>query len=103
MTGKHTPVPWTVGYESLSVEAQTEKGTMKVLDIRGWGHLTGCGTGALGLSFEEGKAVQEANAAFIVRAVNCHDELIAELERLYAAHGNEATRQVLEKAKAKDV
>lgn len=90
METKHTPTPWTVGYASLSVEGKTEKGVMKILDIRGWGHLTGRGHGALGLSDEQGKQVQEANAEFIVRACNSHDALVEALEKI-ANMGNEST------------
>jgi hypothetical protein len=64
----HTPGPWTVGYKSMDVTGLTEKGPMKVCDIRGWGHLTGKGHGALGLPNDEAFAIQEANARLIAAA-----------------------------------
>mgnify|MGYP000625085185 CR=1 FL=1 len=47
---------------------------MKVCDIRGWGHLTGKGIGALGLSDDEAIAVQTANARLIADAPKLLDE-----------------------------
>lgn len=64
----HTPGPWTVGFKSMDVTGLTEKGPMKVCDIRGWGHLTGKGHGALGLPENDAVAVQEANARLIAAA-----------------------------------
>lgn len=65
---KHTPAPWTVGRYAMSVEGQTSKGTMKICDIRGWGHLTGQGHGALGLDQDEALKIQTANAHLIAAA-----------------------------------
>lgn len=36
-----------------------------------------------------------ANAAFIVKAVNSHDALVAELRRLFEMYGHQATADVL--------
>ncbi len=79
---EHTPTPWRMDPTLHDIYADNvPKGPMKVADIRGWGYLTGKGHGALGLSYDEGVAVQAANAAFIVKAVNNHkpmDKLLAE-------------------------
>lgn len=72
---KHTPGPWEVGYCSLNVMARDEKGSFPVCDIRGWGHLTGRGHGALGLSPDEAEAIQTANARLIAAAPDLLDAL----------------------------
>lgn len=64
----HTPGPWKVGYQAMDVMATDAKGDFKVCDIRGWGHLTGKGHGALGLSQDEAVAIQTANANLIAAA-----------------------------------
>ena len=64
------------------IYARDHKGIFPIADIRGWGHLTGKGEGALGLSHDEGAAIQDANAALIVKAVNRDhhfDELVKAL------------------------
>lgn len=80
---KATARPWRVDEHAFSIYSDNvPKGPMRVLDIRGWGYLTGKGLGALGLSDAEGLAVQKANAALICEAVNAfdsHKALIAEL------------------------
>jgi len=77
---EHTPTPWRMDPTLHDIYADNvPKGPMKVADIRGWGYLTGKGHGALGLSYDEGVAVQAANAAFIVKAVNNHDALVKAL------------------------
>lgn len=71
MSAQHTPGPWQIGHLSLSVTAACASpigGSHKVCDIRGWGYLTGKGHGALGLSDEEARAIQEANARLIAAA-----------------------------------
>lgn len=81
---EHTPTPWAteLGFGSARVVATDHKGTFPICDIRGWGHLTGKGHGALGLSHDEGVAIQEANAALIVKAVNSHDALVKALQKV---------------------
>lgn len=65
---KYTPAPWVVGRYAMSVEGKTSKGTIKICDIRGWGHLTGQGHGALGLDQDEAIKIQTANAQLIAAA-----------------------------------
>jgi 3-methyladenine DNA glycosylase/8-oxoguanine DNA glycosylase len=40
--------------------------------------------------------VNEANAAFIVKAVNNHERMVAELKRLFDLYGHQATKDVLD-------
>lgn len=47
-----------------------DKGWSHIADIRGWGFLTGGGNGALGLSDDEAKAIQDAIANEIVKLWN---------------------------------
>ena len=65
MSGKHTPVPWFVGEGNF---IEDEQGNT-IADPR-------C------MNPTEDHEEMEANAEFIVRAVNCHDELVAQLERM---------------------
>lgn len=82
----HTPLPWTVEGPTLSIVSTCEiKGDrFHVADMRGWGHLTGKGHGALGLEYAVAVKIQEANADLIVRAVNNHGALVKALEDLLA-------------------
>lgn len=63
----HTPGPWTYDHRSGWINADhcCERGAMHVADIRGWGHLTGKGHGAHGMTTDEGIAIQAANARAI--------------------------------------
>lgn len=77
----HTPGPWKAEFfGSPRVIATDAKGPFPVCDVRGWGHLTGKGHGALGLSHEEGAAIQDANARLIAAA----PDLLALARRLDA-------------------
>ncbi|MEZ0212490.1 MAG: hypothetical protein ACAH27_06000 [Xanthobacteraceae bacterium] len=67
----YTPHPdtWTfhpIGGEIVAPSAKG--GTRKVIDMRGWGYLTGGGHGALGLDWETARAEQDNLAAFIIAA-----------------------------------
>ncbi len=67
--GTPTPGPWEVDTTSgARVLATDGKGSFPICDIRGWGHLTGKGHGALGLSEAEAIAIQDANARLIAAA-----------------------------------
>jgi hypothetical protein len=52
-----------------------------VADVRGWGYLIGGGHGALGLKGDVAAASQDAWGSYMVRAVNCHDELASALRK----------------------
>ena len=68
---KHTPGPWHVGeVEEIDPEDSQENG-INIMSAEGY-YIAGVIGG-----FSDG--VQEANAAFIVRACNAHDELVAAL------------------------
>lgn len=74
---EHFPTPWKIDPHSFSVyAADVPRGSPRVADMRGWGYLTGKGSGALGLSDDEGIAAQKANAELIVKAVNNHETLL---------------------------
>lgn len=53
-----------------------------VLDVRGWGYLTGGGSGALGLSEDDGIAAQRAIQAYVVAAWNSVPALLSEIAAL---------------------
>ena len=66
-------------------------GTRRVLDVRGWGYLTGQG-GGLGLPFDEAIKIQNAIGLFVCEAGTVLSEtgmtpreLVDEVERLRAA------------------
>jgi len=59
--GKATPGKWRQ-IEGLGIWAPSARGgETKILDVRGWGYLTGLGHGALGLPEDQAIAIQEAN------------------------------------------
>jgi hypothetical protein len=82
-----TPGPWEADHHGLNVVAPDPygKGRMQVADIRGWGHLTGQGTGACKLTDEEGSAIQDANMIFIVEARNNFEALLDMVDQLREA------------------
>jgi hypothetical protein len=80
---KHTPGPWEVdAHGSPVIYGQSPKGRMRVADIRGWGHLTGGGHGALGLPDDQAIAIQEANGRLIAAAPELL-EVAKELKELF--------------------
>lgn len=67
----YTPHPsdWLIDQLSGSIMAPSAKGGFRtVLDLRGWGYLTGKGHGALSLPAETAAAEQDALARFIIEA-----------------------------------
>lgn len=77
----HTPLRWRLPLspDQMGVYLFDANRTM-VVQIRGWGHLTGVG----GLQLDEDAAVAEqaARLDYIARAVNAHEELIAALRSM---------------------
>jgi hypothetical protein len=76
---KHTPTPWMAVEHSWSTTGiyakdQSEGGTIAVLCIEGE---------AAEDTQEELEAWMAANAAFIVRAVNSHEQLVAALNKIH--------------------
>jgi len=73
------------GY-GLQIWADSQKGgDTRVLDVRGWGYLTGCGHGALGLSEADGIEAQRAVQAYAVAAWNAVPSLLSDLEAMQEA------------------
>lgn len=72
---KHTPLPWMVDNRRSIVKVRSEKREVAVLSGR--------------LDSEHGRETIQANAAFIARACNSHDELLEALENIvkYAEQG----------------
>ncbi len=70
---KHTPTPWRVGaiIQEGAIRIEAEDGPY-VAAVR------------FSQNRKLGKTLALGNAQFIVRAVNCHDELVAAVERLMA-------------------
>jgi len=60
----HTPGPWT--YSNDMGCPMVWAGSMRICDVRGWGHLTGAG--ALNLPEEKAAAIQDANGRLITAA-----------------------------------
>ncbi len=56
-------------------------GPTHVLDVRGWGYLTGRGRGALALTEDDGISAQRAVQAYAVAAWNSVPDLISTIER----------------------
>ena len=69
MTQQHTPLPW-------GTDGDRDSGTLSIVQAD-TGGLIATLEETLGYGF-----VDEANARFIVQAVNVHDDLLAALERL---------------------
>lgn len=73
----HTPGPWLFDSHGY-VWAKDHKGTFPVCEIRGWGHFTGRGHGALALMEDEAIAIQSANGTLLAAA----PALLAEVKQL---------------------
>jgi hypothetical protein len=50
--------------------ADTDKGTMRLCDMRGWGHLVG--GGAWNLDFKEAEAIQDSLGEALAQALSNH-------------------------------
>ncbi|SCW95838.1 hypothetical protein [Ancylobacter rudongensis] len=67
----HTPHPDTWSYDKAGgniVCPSAKGGTRPLIDMRGWGYLTGHGHGALGLTLKEGRKEQDVLAEFLLQA-----------------------------------
>lgn len=74
MEAKHTPGPWFAkreGFSTVYIEARLRPGVLQ--------EVAACGP------TEAGQDQQEANAAFIVRACNANDQLVAALRSAESA------------------
>lgn len=88
----HTPTPWHIAPYSAPYIATSHDPKIKA-------YLEETGTDkfdALSIGTETGSAAlipldesSRENAEFIVKAVNCHDELVAALEDIISAEGTE--------------
>lgn len=74
-SSKHSPTPWFAkrnGFSTVYIESRLRPGVLQ--------EVAACGP------TEAGIESQDANAAFIVRAANSHDQIVAALQRLVAAN-----------------
>lgn len=82
MSAAHTPTPWRVGADltGICVERRDEHGnsTPEAYTRNGWAKTVAKVTHGSWAPVDE----HVANARFIVHAVNCHDELLRDCERL---------------------
>jgi hypothetical protein len=93
---KHTPTPWWVAQSAgpgiLAVDAidPADGNLFAVCEIFGINDM------------REHSPEAEANAAFIVRACNCHNQLVAALKALYDAVDSsvELTPEIMRQARA---
>ncbi len=81
MKTQHTPTPWIVD-ERVGVTILAQK-HINAIGLSWKPEVASCHLG-IGLEWNE----QEANAEFICRAVNAHDDLVAALEDLIAARSD---------------
>lgn len=79
-----TPGPWEADEYGDMIWAKNPYGhdMMRVADIRGWGHLTGCG--ACALPQAEAQKIQAANQTFIASCRADIIDLLNEVRRLTA-------------------
>lgn len=82
---------WKLGYTGSDIGCENEKigGFAKLLDIRGWGYLTGTGHGALGLSQDEGAVVQRLYSQHVINCSPDNIRTIAEEFRKLEAERDE--------------
>jgi len=71
----YTPHPNSWNYSDLGGTINTQVtiyGVRDILDVRGWGYLTGKGHAALGLPHETAQAEQDALGQFVLEACQKH-------------------------------
>ena len=81
MASEHSPLPWVVGRPDVDGDARYSYG---IRDREDWvlaDVLTTCA-----YSDAAGRELAEANAEFIVRCVNSHDDLLAALKAIVAGY-----------------
>ncbi len=79
---QHTPTPWHIS---------EKRPTTVEVDIDGWGYtLADCDASHSSLADKVGIEQVEANAAFIVKAVNSYKQLISTIQTIeaMASHGD---------------
>ena len=78
---QHTPGPWTIwpDADSDQLAVGPERGGVAICDV--------VITNGIGVNTESTRATGYANADFICRACNCHDDLLAALKELHNAYG----------------
>lgn len=74
MSAEHTPTPWLID-EDVFDEDEIEITSQDRLD----NSMCGIATIQVGGFNEDVEAQKRADAAFIVRSANCHDDLVAAL------------------------
>jgi hypothetical protein len=79
----HTPTPWHVGGMGSAIAVHHKGQPFRVWAADGGGVADVCTRRPMGL---DDAPEERANAAFIVRACNTHDELVAALNDLVVAH-----------------
>jgi hypothetical protein len=96
---EHTPTPWDWlihdhSMASLGVMPDPGLGNPLVLAI---GPCPACADRAQPREWKWGRChtPSEADAEFILTAVNNHDAMVAELQRLFELYGHQATADVL--------
>jgi hypothetical protein len=88
MTANHTPTPWAVGQfdDSLGYDCMTAGITVGPVTLDGNDY----GQAPCRDMTVEQRARMEADAHFIARAVNCHEELLAALKGLLSVRWSQA-------------
>ena len=83
---EHSPLPWaageydeTGGYDCMypAIDIKSNNDIIASVDGREYDDISACETPS-----PEARALLCANAEFIVRACNCHDDLVAALEKI---------------------
>ena len=90
---KNSKLPWRYDNYGTGIMAtdiggcKMEEDEFRVCDIRGWGHLQYLGE-------EEGAAIQEANAEYIVKSANAYPGLVAALKNYTLDYAEEILKEL---------
>jgi hypothetical protein len=91
----HVRAPWKNENPRTWVWGPSDKGgDTHVLDIRGWGYLTGGGSGALDLPHDEACKRQDATGSLVVGLVNNLPIILSALRQVEVMR--EALREIVE-------